>query len=94
MSDHTGTEAPRHIVTYTTFKGLPAIRIQGPQAHDAEGEEVTVTRKDGSTEKEVLTERVWRGLDDKNLKDRKATFEPVGLYRFVPKPRIKEPFKQ
>lgn len=82
-----GEPAPRHSVTYMNYFGGPAVRVLGPQAHHAMGHEVEVTLPDGTTQRETLTECIWRGLDLKDFEGRPASGQPLALYRFADKPR-------
>lgn len=82
-----------HIVTFTkgSDPGQYRVRLQDPQAADAEGYEVPVTRKGGSTETVKLTKLVFVGVDDRDFPDRPASGLPVALYEFE-RIRSGEPF--
>ncbi len=76
---------PPRKITYTFYRGLPAIRFQGEGAHDALGQIVDVVRRDKSKGRALLTELVWTGVDSHNYPGHAASFAPVALYRFQAK---------
>lgn len=92
-------EKDRHKVTYHFNKktGQYEVRVQGPDAYDAEGEEVRVTTKSGEAKVERLKRLVGRFRDDRDFPDHKATGELVGLYEIEqrePEPKARKKFKQ
>ena len=82
-----------HVATFTkgSSPGAYRVRLQGPNAADAEGHEVPVTRKGGSTETVKLTKLVFVGVDDKDFPGHPATGQPVALYEFE-RGRSSQPF--
>lgn len=77
-----GDGKPQHRATYARDKkkGGYLIRVEGPHAGKFAGREVPVSRKDGSSDPETLTDLIWSGIDDESGK-------PVALYGFTPKPK-------
>lgn len=85
-------DAP-HVATYTrnAKTGMYNVRVTGPKADRFAGQEVPVSTKSGEEHMEKLTNLIWRGRDDLEFPDHKASFMPVAIYEFEQRPREPEP---
>lgn len=80
-----------HSATYAKDKksGGYLVRVMGPHAGEFAGREVPVGRMGTNEETmEKLVSLVWLGTDT-GFQDRPGTGQPVALYKFEAKPRVK-----